>query len=219
MSAPAPLPKTGSIDLARVDCLTEPEHMPGFRSIRWRIVVRFSLLTAAILAVVYFYSLSQFRQYYLDQHRHHLGAEALLLSGHGQLRDGLAESRWQAGDSDLVGLVRAWSSQLDARVTIVLEDGSVLADSQADTSTMASQLEQPEILAALAEGTGYSVRTSRAFGTEMLYAAAAVFPQVDDAGNAESGKAPRGQWVFCVCRYRVLKLFPRLILCVGQCWS
>ncbi len=159
--------------------------MPGFRSIRWRIVVRFSLLTAVILAVLYFYSLSQFRQYYLDQHRHNLGAEALLLSGYGQLRDGLAESRWQAGDSDLVRLVRGWSSQLNARVTIVLADGSVLADSLADTSTMASQLEQPEILAALADGTGYSVRTSRAFGTEMLYAAAAVVPQGDDPGNAD----------------------------------
>ena len=162
--------------------------MHGFRSIRWRIVVPFCLLTAAILAVLYFYTLSQFRQFHLDQHGHHLGAEALLLSGHGQLRDGLAESRWQAGDSDLVRLVRAWSSLLDSRVTIVLADGSVLADSQADTSTMASQLEQPEILAALAEGTGYSVRTSRAFGTEMLYAAAAIVPQGDDPGNADSGE-------------------------------
>ena len=114
------------------------------------------------------------------------------MSGHGQLRDGLAESRWQAGDIELVRLVRAWSSQVNARVTIVLADGSVLADSQADTSTMASQLAQPEIVAALADGGGYSVRTSRAFGTEMLYAAAAVVPLGDDPGKADSGESAAG---------------------------
>ena len=165
-----------------------PQQMPVFRSIRWRIVVPFCFSTAAVLAVLYSYSLSQFRQFHLDQQRHRLSAEANLLSGDRQLRDGLAESRWHAGDIELVRLVRAWGGQLDARVTIVLADGSVLADSLADPSTMAGLLEEPEILAALQEGTGFSARLSRLFGTEMLYAAAAIAPPGDLSRRADSGE-------------------------------
>ncbi len=164
--------------------------MLGFRSIRWRIAVPFCLLTAAVLAGFYFLSLSQLRQFHTDQLRHRLTADALLLSGNLRLSEGLAESLWQAGDVEVARLVRAWGDQLDARVTVVLADGSVLADSQVDPLDMAVQFEQPEIRAALTEGTGYSVRTSRAFGFEMLYATAAVTPsRVDRAGTDSQPQA------------------------------
>ena len=163
--------------------------MPGFRSIRWRIVVPFSFLTAAVLAVLHFYSLSQFRQFHLEQLRTRLSSEALLLSANMQLRDGLAESRWQEGDIELVGLVQVWGSQLDARVTVVLADGSVLADSVADASSTANQLAQPEIREALQKGTGFSARTSGEFGSEMLYAAASVGSAADDTESSNSSDA------------------------------
>ncbi len=163
-----------------------PQHMLGFRSIRWQIAVPFCLLSAALLAGLYFFSLSFFRQTQYEQHRLRLGADAQLLSGNLQLRDGLVESRWQVGDIEPARLVRAWGDQLDARVTIVLADGSVLADSQADPSSMESQLEQPEILAAFQEGTGYSVRVSRVVGSEMLFAAAAI-GLGSDLGSANAG--------------------------------
>lgn len=161
-----------------------PLQMLGFRSIRWRIAVPFCLLTAAVLAGFYFFSFSQFRQFHIDQLRRRLTSDALLLSGNLQLREGLAESLWQAGDVEATRLVRTWGDRLDARVTIFLADGTVLADSLVDPSDMAGQFEQPEIRAALVEGAGYSVRTSRAIGSEMLYAAAAVIPNsVDSAGT------------------------------------
>lgn len=97
----------------------------------------------------------------------------------------MAESLWQAGDVEAAKLVRAWGDQLDARVTVFLADGTVLADSQVDPSDMVGQVEQTEIRAALIEGTGYSVRTSRAFGFEMLYAAAAVFPNSVDRASTD----------------------------------
>ena len=127
----------------------------------------------------------------MDQHRHRLTAEASLLSEDRQLREGLTESRWQAGDIELVRLVRAWGERLDARVTVVLADGSVLADSLADSLadplSMAGLFEEPEVLAAFQEGTGYSARLSRVFGTEMLYAAAAIAAPGDDFRNVDSG--------------------------------
>lgn len=168
-----------------------PRHMLGFRSIRWRIAVPFCLFTAAVLAGVYAFSLSQFRQFHIDQLRSRLTADALLLSGNSRLNEGLAGSLWQAGDIELTGLVRAWADQLDARVTVVLADGAVLADSQADPSNMAGQSEQPEIRAALTAGTGYSVRASRASGSETLYAAAAVTP--GETGRAGTDSPPHAE--------------------------
>ncbi|MXY92844.1 MAG: cell wall metabolism sensor histidine kinase WalK [Caldilineaceae bacterium SB0664_bin_27] len=163
-----------------------PQQMLGFRSIRWRITVPFCLFAAAVLAGIFFFSFIQVRQFHTDQLRHRLTVDALLLSGNLQLREGLAESLWQAGDVELARLVRAWGDQLDARVTVILADGTVLADSQMDPSNMAGQFDLPEVRAALNEGTGYSVRTSRAFGFEMLYAAAAVTPDSVDRANTDS---------------------------------
>ena len=62
---------------------------------------------------------------------------------------------------------------------------------------MESQLGQPEILAALQEGTGYSVRMSRVVGSEMLFAAAAV-GLGSDLGNANSGDSDKAQGVMRV---------------------
>ena len=163
-----------------------PLHMLGFRSIRWRIAVPFCILTASVLAGLYFYSLFQFRQFHMDQIQYRLTADALLLSGNLRLSDGLSQSHWQAGDTEVARLVRGWGEQLDARVTIVLADGSVLADSLVDPLSMASQIEQPEVRAALTEGTGYSVRTSRALGYEMVYAAAVVAPGRKDSDSPDS---------------------------------
>lgn len=160
--------------------------MLGFRSIRWRITVPFCLFAAAVLAGIFFFSFIQVRQFHTVQLRHRLTVDALLLSGNLQLREGLAESLWQAGDAELARLVRAWGDQLDARVTVILADGTVLADSQVDPSNMAGQFDLPEIRAALNEGTGDSVRTSRAFGFEMLYAAAAVTPDSVDRASTDS---------------------------------
>lgn len=168
-----------------------PRLMLGFRSIRWRIAVPFCLLTAAVLAGVYAFSLFQFRQFHIGQLRSRLTADALLLSGNSRLSEGLAGSLWQPGDIELTGLVRAWATQLDARVTVVLADGTVLADSHADPSNMAGQSEQPEIREALAEGTGYSVRASRASGSETLYAAAAVTP--GETGRAGTDSSPQAE--------------------------
>jgi len=167
--------------------LSEPkQQMLGFGSIRWRIAVPFCLLTAVVLAGLFFFSFIQFRQFHTDQLRQRLTVDALLLSGNSRLREGLAESLWRAGDVEAAKLVRAWGDQLDARVTVFLADGTVLADSQVDPTDMAGQVEQTEIRAALIEGTGYSVRTSRAFGFEMLYAAAAVFPNNVDRASTDS---------------------------------
>ena len=57
------------------------------------------------------------------------------------------------------------------RVTLIGEDGTVLADSEADASRMENHAQRAEIVQAAAAGTGTSVRPSGTLGEQQAYAA------------------------------------------------
>jgi two-component system, OmpR family, phosphate regulon sensor histidine kinase PhoR len=58
-----------------------------------------------------------------------------------------------------------------ARVTVVTADGTVLADSQSDAQTMENHAGRPEIIQALAEGSGRSIRHSATLNRDLVYCA------------------------------------------------
>ncbi len=62
----------------------------------------------------------------------------------------------------------------DMRVTLVLADGTVLADSEADPSRMESHADRPEIKDALSGGEGSSTRWSHTLSSRMKYVAVRV---------------------------------------------
>ena len=76
------------------------------------------------------------------------------------------------------GPARDWCAAVAAasgfRVTLVLPDGSVLADSGADPGAMGDHGGRPEVRAALAGSAATSRRRSATLGQELLYAAAPV---------------------------------------------
>lgn len=59
----------------------------------------------------------------------------------------------------------------DVRVTIIAENGAVLADTQNDPATMDDHSTRPEVVAAQREGTGVARRVSKTDGAEELYIA------------------------------------------------
>ena len=59
----------------------------------------------------------------------------------------------------------------ETRTTIIARDGVVLADTEADPSTMENHAGRPEVAAALAGKTGSSTRLSHTVGIEFLYVA------------------------------------------------
>jgi len=80
------------------------------------------------------------------------------------------------GDSN--GL-RAWVAKMavsKARVTVITEDGLVLADSQSDPSTMENHAGRPEIRDAFAKGEGQSIRHSVTLDNNLLYYAVRLSP-------------------------------------------
>jgi two-component system, OmpR family, phosphate regulon sensor histidine kinase PhoR len=67
--------------------------------------------------------------------------------------------------------VRALGERLEVRITIVREDGTVLADSVRDPASMENHRDRPEIAAALRGRTGVASRTSETTGEPYRYLA------------------------------------------------
>ena len=68
--------------------------------------------------------------------------------------------------------LQAWIKPIAAsgvRVTVIAADGQVLADSEFDSQTMENHADRPEIVQALAEGSGRSIRQSTTSHRELQY--------------------------------------------------
>jgi two-component system phosphate regulon sensor histidine kinase PhoR len=78
------------------------------------------------------------------------------------------------GVETLDTLARRWADLLEARVTIIGADGTVLGESHEDRTQMDNHWHRPEVQKSLAVGQGSSIRFSQTVGFEMMYAAVPV---------------------------------------------
>jgi two-component system phosphate regulon sensor histidine kinase PhoR len=75
-------------------------------------------------------------------------------------------------DPQEISALQTWMRRMEAsgvRVTIVTADGQVLADSQSEPQTMENHAGRPEIVQAMAEGRGRSIRHSATINRDLLY--------------------------------------------------
>ncbi len=138
--------------------------MPG--SIRWRIAIPYVLLIVVTMLSLGIYLSNFIRQTYINDLELKLANEASIL-GNVLLPD------IQAGglQLNLDSQAKHWSDILNARVTVISPTGTVLGESQQASATMPNHSDRPEVIAALAEGTGNSIRYSQTLGMDMLYTA------------------------------------------------
>ena len=103
------------------------------------------------------------------------GAESLragLLVSARLVRDGLAgPAGGPRPAAELRPLITRYAETVGARLTVITADGAVLADSAHDPETMENHARRPEVVAALAGGSGSDVRRSRTLDVPMLYVA------------------------------------------------
>lgn len=119
------------------------------------------------------------RQSQLSQMERELTAEALLIG------DFWKQSMADTGDHKRLDfLAKNWSEHLDARVTLISSDGTVLGESHEDREQMENHLERIEVQQAIAEGRGMSIRFSRTVGYEMMYVAVPVVVAGTEIGFA-----------------------------------
>ncbi len=76
--------------------------------------------------------------------------------------------------AELQRQVRVLGTDIATRITIVREDGTVIADSEEDPRSMDNHGTRPEIVAARETGTGMSTRFSRTVAANLMYFAVAV---------------------------------------------
>jgi two-component system phosphate regulon sensor histidine kinase PhoR len=72
-------------------------------------------------------------------------------------------------ESEYPRTVREIAESARARVTVIRDDGVVVADSDADPATMENHAGRPELVAAFATGEGAGSRVSNTIGQELLY--------------------------------------------------
>lgn len=150
-----------------------------FRSIQWRITIWFVLLVIVSMAVLGAYLTSSVRSNQLTNLRAQLENEAKITA-----EASLPGFSGQAVGSDLDTLAKNLGSRIDARITIIALDGTVLGDSDEDPATMENHSARPEVMDALDSGIGETTRYSITLGTQMMYVAVPVTGESGTIGVA-----------------------------------
>ena len=148
-----------------------------FRSIRWRIAIPYVVLLILLSAAIGIYLSNLIRQIYIQNLQDQLTTEAILV------RDFIGAD-FKSGSPDLVldAQAKHFSNLVDARVTLIAADGTVIGESHDDRTLMNNHANRPEILQARANGQGSSIRFSDTEKIDNLYAAVPVYNQDQISG-------------------------------------
>jgi two-component system, OmpR family, phosphate regulon sensor histidine kinase PhoR len=140
-------------------------------SIRWRIAIPFITLNVLAMLGIGWYLSDLVRKNYLDDLQNQLFAESRLLAD--ILRPVLAELSLKE-ENTLTDDCPRWGELLSLRVTVILPDGTVVCESDEDPKEMENHADRPEIIEAIKEGSGTSIRPSGTVHLRMMYTASLI---------------------------------------------
>jgi two-component system phosphate regulon sensor histidine kinase PhoR len=140
------------------------------RSYVWKISLPYLILFLVTTLGISLYMSAYFQNFIVASWQKNLADQA-------QLYARLSTPAIKAGTpyTDLASLIDSASAQSDARVTIILPNGTVIADNEADPATMENHATRPEVMDALKGGSGSDIRTSATLGTRFLYVAVPIY--------------------------------------------
>ncbi len=134
----------------------------------WQVYLPFLVIVVAALVAASTLASQTLKESYLSDTRSDLEVRATLL------RHALAD-RIDVGEArELDALIRDLGRLTATRFTLILADGSVLADSARDPSLMDNHRDRPEVKTALSGGVGSTIRFSATLGRELMYVAVPV---------------------------------------------
>lgn len=130
----------------------------------WRLFGTYSVLLLAAIGLLGVVVLARVERYSLEQIEESLRTKAVLIGA--GLRD-----RSPAAASDLRDRLAEVRRQVPVRVTLLAEDGRVLADSDEDPTQMENHADRPEVRQARDAPFGTTTRFSRTLQEPMMYLA------------------------------------------------
>ncbi len=136
------------------------------KKIAWRFFLVCFGITVVSLWVTTWYSTRMHKQMFLKQTIDDVSNRAILLKR--ELSHWIPDS---ANYSKLDSVCVAIGQEIHTRITIILPNGKVIADSERDPGTMETHADRPEIVEVLSGGTGVQTRFSTTMHQEMVYMA------------------------------------------------
>ncbi len=140
------------------------------RSLLWRLAIPFILLVLVTIGGVTLYYSSYIQQIYLDNLRNNLHTQANLLA-----IDAAPLLVQGAPYTSLQNLAAEANLASGARITVILPDGQVVAESSTDPSGMENHSDRPEVQQALTGEEGVSIRLSNTLQSRYYYLAIPVY--------------------------------------------
>lgn len=135
------------------------------RSLLWQLYPVYLSITVAALVIITIYLSRLLPEFYYDQVADDLQARAHLIEQ--QILPYLKANNYQKLDD----MTKELGSSSSTRITIILLDGRVIAESDENPSDMKNHGDRPEFIDALDIGLGRSLRPSDTLGRIMMYLA------------------------------------------------
>jgi two-component system phosphate regulon sensor histidine kinase PhoR len=135
----------------------------------WRLFSLFLLIGLSALFVISWYGSRSFKDFYIGETAQDLRFRSQLLIP--LLKDHIEDISPVRVDN----ICKEYGEIISSRITVVLPDGQVIGDTEADPSTMDNHSDRVEILTALGGNVGKSIRYSHTIDTDMLYVAIPVY--------------------------------------------
>lgn len=149
------------------------------RSLQWRIALAYTALIVVSMVAASIYIFLYVRGSYISDLEVRLEHEARLI---GQTAESYFQGQLDPGDIQAAS--ERTGNLLDARITIIRPDGTVLSDTWDDSAVMENHADRPEVRDALTAGIGRSTRFSSTAEEDMMYAAVPVYVDGTLAGVA-----------------------------------
>jgi two-component system, OmpR family, phosphate regulon sensor histidine kinase PhoR len=133
----------------------------------WKLALTFLALLLSVLVAVDFFAERSLRSDY-----ERTGFNQLIAIAHIAQARPPQFSQLPVSSPQNLAALHSWVAEIaasGARITVIANDGLVLADSQSDPSTMENHADRPEIRDAFAKGDGRSIRRSVTIGRDLLY--------------------------------------------------
>ncbi len=131
----------------------------------WQLYPTYILLSLLVLFGLGWYVSTALRTFHYEQTAADLKARAQLV------REQFQNDFSPSADKQLRQQIKNLGQSSNTRITIILKDGVVIADSDEDVTKMENHSQRPEIVAALANDYGQSIRFSRTLGQTLMYVA------------------------------------------------